>query len=96
MLGICIKNIQSYWICNLYVYFCDMFNSKVFIKMTKTEIKDLVVRAAVNSEELANVVDAIFKAIGNAYSKGFDQGKYDPDFDDCIIDFDDCEDGEDD
>ena len=48
--------------------------------MTRTDIRDLVVKAAVNTDELTNVVDAIFKEIGNSYSRGFDQGKYDPEF----------------
>lgn len=51
--------------------------------MTKTEIKDLVVKATINKEELANVVDTLFKEIGDAYNKGFNQGKHDPDFDNC-------------
>lgn len=39
--------------------------------MTRTEIRDLVVKATVNTEELTNVVDTIFKEIGDAYNKGF-------------------------
>jgi nucleoid DNA-binding protein len=49
--------------------------------MTKAEIRDLVVEAVVNTEELTKVVNTIFKEIGDAYNKGFNQGKYDPDFD---------------
>lgn len=56
--------------------------------MTRTEIRDLVVKATVNTEELTNVVDTIFKEIGDAYKKGFNQGKYDPDFDNCEDDDD--------
>ena len=57
--------------------------------MTRTDIRDLVVKAAVNTEELTNVVDTIFKEIGDAYNKGFNQGKYDPDFYDDDDDDDD-------
>jgi hypothetical protein len=56
--------------------------------MTRTEIRDLVVKAAVNTEELTNVVDTIFKEIGDAYNKGFNQGKHDPDFYNCEDDED--------
>ena len=49
--------------------------------MTRTEIRDLVVKATVSTDELTNVVDTIFKEVGDAYDKGFNQGKYDPDFD---------------
>mgnify|MGYP003657079859 CR=1 FL=1 len=55
--------------------------------MTRTDIRNLVVKAAVNTEELTNVVDTIFKEIGAAYNKGFNQGKYDPDFDNCEDDY---------
>ena len=48
--------------------------------MTRPEIRDLVVKATVNTEELTKVVDTIFKEIGDAYSKGYNQGKYDPEF----------------
>jgi len=41
--------------------------------MTREDIRNLVVKAIVNTEELTNVVDTIFKE--------FNQGKYDPDFD---------------
>ena len=47
--------------------------------MTRTDIRDLVVKAAVNTEELTNVVDIIFKEIGYAYNKGLNQGKYELD-----------------
>ena len=33
--------------------------------MTRTDIRDLVVKATVNTEELTNVVDTIFKEIGD-------------------------------
>ena len=57
--------------------------------MTRTEIRDLVIKATVNTEELTSVVDILFKEIGDAYSKGYNQGKYDPDFDNCEDDDDD-------
>ena len=41
--------------------------------MTREDIRNLVVKAIVNTEELTNVVDTIFKE--------FNHGKYDPDFD---------------
>ena len=50
--------------------------------MKRSEIRDLVVKATVNTNELTSVVDVIFKEIGDAYDKGFNQGKYDPDFED--------------
>ena len=57
--------------------------------MTRTDIRDLIVKASVNTDELTNVVDIIFKEIGDAYDKGFNQGKYDPDFDNYEDDDDD-------
>jgi len=57
--------------------------------MTRTEIRDLVVKAAINTEELTSVIDIICKEIGDAYNKGFNQGKYDPNFDNCDDDDDD-------
>jgi len=51
--------------------------------MTRTEIRDLVVKAVVNTDELTNVVDTIFKELASAYRVGFNQGKYDPNYDDC-------------
>ncbi len=57
--------------------------------MTKTEIRDLVVKATLNPEELENVVDTIFKEMGDAYNKGFNQGYYDPEFHNCEDDDDD-------
>ena len=56
--------------------------------MTRTEIRDLVVKAAVDTNELTNVTDIIFKEIGDAYNKGFNQGKYDPEFHNCEDDDD--------
>ena len=49
--------------------------------MTREEIRDLVIKAAVNTEELTDVVDAIFKEIAKAYDEGYNQGRYDPEFD---------------
>ena len=49
--------------------------------MKREEIRDLVVKATVNTDELTNVVDAIWKEINSAYDKGYNQGKYDPEFD---------------
>ena len=57
--------------------------------MTRTDIRDLEVKAAVNTEDITNVVDTIFKEMGIAYNKGFNQGKYDPDFHNCEDDDDD-------
>lgn len=49
--------------------------------MTKTDIKHLVEKAVFDKEELANVVEAIFKIINDSYRKGYQQGKNDPYFD---------------
>ena len=56
--------------------------------MTRTEIRDLVVKATVNTDELTKVVDCLWKEIKDAYNKGYNQGKYDPYFDNCEDDDD--------
>ena len=39
--------------------------------MIKTDIKNIIVKAVINTEELTNVVNTIFKEINDTYRKGF-------------------------
>jgi len=49
--------------------------------MTREEIRELVIKTIADTNELTNVVDTIFKEISDAWLKGYNRGKYDPEFD---------------
>jgi len=49
--------------------------------MTKEEIRTLIIESSSGTENLAEAVEIICNEIAKAYRKGYEQGKYDPDFD---------------
>lgn len=57
--------------------------------MTEEEIRALIIESTSGTENLAEAVEIISNEIAKAYRKGYERGKYDPDFDsdDCDNEF---------